>query len=48
MPTLLVLSGGHPYEAEPFEELIHALGEWDVTHLVHPVAEADTSSATGR
>lgn len=39
MRTLLVLSGGHPYEEEPFEELIHSLGEWDVTHLVHPDAE---------
>ena len=37
--TLLVLSGGHPYEEEPFEELIHSLGEWEVTHLVHPAAE---------
>ena len=39
MKSLLVLSGGHPYEAEPFDELIHSLGEWDVTHLVHPEAE---------
>ncbi|GAA4042592.1 ThuA domain-containing protein [Parerythrobacter jejuensis] len=39
MATLLVLSGGHPYEEEPFDELIHALGDWDVTHLVHPEAE---------
>ncbi|MFN2099215.1 ThuA domain-containing protein [Altererythrobacter sp. MF3-039] len=43
MANLLVLSGGHPYEAEPFEDLIrsvaHSLGEWDVTHLVHPEAE---------
>lgn len=38
--TLLVLSGGHPYEEEPFDALIHALGDWDVTHLVHPEAEA--------
>lgn len=37
--SLLVLSGGHPYEAEPFEELVHSLGDWDVTHLVHPDAE---------
>ncbi|WP_299195515.1 ThuA domain-containing protein [uncultured Erythrobacter sp.] len=37
--SLLVLSGGHPYEAEPFEQLIHSLGDWDVTHLVHPEAE---------
>ncbi len=37
--SLLVLSGGHPYEAEPFDELIHSLGDWNVTHLVHPRAE---------
>ncbi len=42
--SLLVLSGGHPYEEEPFEALIHSLGDlaketWDVTHLVHPEAE---------
>ena len=43
---LLVLSGGHPYEAEPFEELIHALGDWDVTHLIHP--EAEEAVAGGR
>ncbi len=44
MAELLVLSGGHPYEAEPFEELIHwaaaALGGWQVRHLIHPEAEA--------
>lgn len=39
MKSLLVLSGGHPYEAEPFEELIHSLGDWAITHLVHPEAE---------
>lgn len=39
MGSLLVLSGGHPYEEGPFDELIHALGDWDVTHLVHPEAE---------
>ncbi|MGB3711542.1 MAG: ThuA domain-containing protein [Erythrobacter sp.] len=43
--SLLVLSGGHPYEAEPFDAFIHALGEWDVTHLVHP--EAETQVARG-
>lgn len=36
---LLVLSGGHPYEEEPFEELLQSLGGWDVTHLIHPEAE---------
>ncbi|KWV91313.1 ThuA domain-containing protein [Erythrobacter sp. YT30] len=39
MKRLLVLSGGHPYEAEPFDELIHSLGDWEVTHLTHPEAE---------
>lgn len=34
--SLLVLSGGHPYEAGPFGELLAALGEWEITHLVHP------------
>ena len=43
---LLVLSGGHPYEAEPFEALIHSLGDWEVTHLIHP--EAEESVARGR
>ncbi len=45
MRSLLVLSGGHPYEEEPFEQLIHSLGDWDVTHLVHP--EAGTAVAKG-
>ncbi|MFZ9394586.1 MAG: ThuA domain-containing protein [Erythrobacter sp.] len=43
MPDLLVLSGGHPYEAGPFEDLLaevaRALGGWRVVHLVHPEAE---------
>ena len=42
--SLLVLSGGHPYEEGPFEELIQSLGRmlggWEVTHLVHPEAES--------
>lgn len=37
--SLLVLSGGHPYEEGPFAALLAALGDWDVTHLVHPDAE---------
>ena len=43
MRKLLVLSGGHPYEAEPFDELIHALGDYEVTHLLHPDAEEAVS-----
>jgi len=46
MRDLLVLSGGHPYEAEPFEQLIHSLGDWEVTHLIHP--EAEEAVAAGR
>lgn len=44
--SLLVLSGGHPYEAGPFDELLAALGEWEITHLVHPEGgEADAAEA---
>jgi len=43
MGRLLVLSGGHPYEAAPFEELLNwlarELGGWELVHLVHPEAE---------
>ena len=37
---LLVLSGGHPYEAEPFADLLASFEGWTVTHLIHPEAEA--------
>ena len=44
--SLLVLSGGHPYEALPFDELLRALGDWEITHLVHPEGgEADAAEA---
>lgn len=44
--TLVVLSGGHPYEAGPFGELLAALGDWEITHLVHPEGgEADAAGA---
>ncbi len=36
---LLVLSGGHPYEAEPFAGLLASFEGWTVTHLIHPEAE---------
>ena len=36
---LLVLSGGHPYEAGPFAALLASLDGWTVTHLIHPEAE---------
>ncbi len=36
---LLVLSGGHPYEEEPFAALLDSFSGWQVTHLVHPEAE---------
>ena len=46
MRSLLVLSGGHPYEAGPFGELLAALGDWDITHLIHPEGgEADAAEA---
>ena len=36
---LLVLSGGHPYEAAPFAAMLASLDGWAVTHLLHPDAE---------
>lgn len=43
MRTLLVLSGGHPYEKGPFAELLASLSgfgsAWELTHLIHPEAE---------
>jgi len=42
---LLVLSGGHPYEAEPFAALLASLSGWQVEHLVHP--DAETAVANG-
>jgi type 1 glutamine amidotransferase len=47
--ALLVLSGGHPYEAGPFDDLLHSLGDWDLTHLVHPAGgEADAADAVAK
>lgn len=43
--SLLVLSGGHPYEEGPFAALLaglsglSGLADWDLTHLIHPEAE---------
>ncbi|QLC25404.1 ThuA domain-containing protein [Parasphingopyxis algicola] len=37
--SLLVLSGGHPYEEVPFSELLDSLKGWDVRYLIHPEAE---------
>ena len=37
--TLLVLSGGHPYDEPAFEALLAGLGDWSIRHLVHPDAE---------
>ena len=34
-----MLSGGHPFEEQSFAALLELLGDWDVTHLVHPQAE---------
>lgn len=36
---LTVLTGGHPFEEEPFAALLASLRDWDVTHLRHPEAE---------
>jgi len=36
---LLVLSGGHPFEEQPFAELLESLDGWDVDHRRHPDAE---------
>lgn len=44
--SLFVLSGGHPYEAGPFDELLTALSDLEITHLVHPEGgEADAAEA---
>lgn len=39
MASLLVLSGGHPFEEAPFAALLDSLSGWDVRHLCHPQAE---------
>ncbi len=46
MKSLLVLSGGHAYEREPFDQLLGSLGDWGITHLMHP--EAEEAVADGR
>lgn len=43
---LLVLSGGHAYDRPAFAELLASLGDWDITHLMHP--EAEYAVANGR
>jgi uncharacterized protein len=46
MQSLLVLLGGHPFEEAPFAELLASLGDWEVTHLIHPEGgEADAADA---
>ena len=46
--SLLVLSGGHPYEEAPFAAFIASLGSetggWEVTHLIHPEAEEQVAA----
>ncbi len=42
---LLVLSGGHPYEVDPFADMLASFESWTVTHLIHP--EAETAVAAG-
>jgi type 1 glutamine amidotransferase len=36
---LVVLSGGHPYDADAFDGLLASLDGWRITHLRHPEAE---------
>lgn len=36
---LVVLSGGHAYDRPAFAELLARLGDWEITHLMHPEAE---------
>ena len=45
---LLVLSGGHPYEAEPFADLLASFTGWTVTHLIHPEAQAAVADGAAR
>lgn len=37
--SLLVLSGGHPYDEDAFAAMLDSLAGWQVTHLIHPDAE---------
>jgi hypothetical protein len=40
------MSGGHPYEAGPFDELLQSLTGWQITHLIHSEGgEADAAEA---
>jgi hypothetical protein len=39
MPSLLVVSGGHPYDEAAFDTLLARLGDWRIRHLLHPEAE---------
>lgn len=41
---LLVLSGGHAYDRPAFAELLASLGDWEITHLMHPEAEEAVGS----
>lgn len=46
--SLLVLSGGHAYEREPFAELLASVGDWDIMHLIHPKAEDAVAGGAAR
>lgn len=37
--SLLVVSGGHPFDEEAFDTLLSSLGDWRIRHLMHPEAE---------
>jgi len=45
---LLVLSGGHPYEAAPFADLLASFDGWTVTHRIHPEAEEAVAAGAAR
>ena len=46
MRRLLILSGGHPYEAEPFAAMLRSLEGWSIDHRAHPQAEIDVAAGT--
>lgn len=45
---LLVLSGGHPYEAAHFADLLASFTGWAVTHLIHPDAEVAVAEGAAK
>lgn len=43
--SLLVITGGHPFEEGPFAELLAALSDWEITRLAHPEGGAADAAA---